>query len=372
MIRRRLVLFAVRYYYPKVHAGVAEYARKAGWHLNVVFNLCPERIENWHGDGIITQVRDALDTRRDCDFIADLDQPRVLLRKHVVPDERRIGFLAAKHFMDRGFHNFAVYGPGSGGESLRAKSFREAVPPARHFERIVIDSDLSSWIERKSDIEEKLRSAPKPLAVLATNDGYAAEVLKTALDLGFRVPEDVSILGVDNNELICSNLPVPLSSIDNNLERVGYEVAALLDRHIDGEPLPQQPVLVPPRGVVTRRSSDVLAVQDRSLLKAIGFIKANYASDISVADVVAHVGIPRRTLYEKFSGKMDKSIAEMIETFRLEKAESLLLNTSLVMDEVARLSGFGSLLNLHRNFKKNHSQSPGQWRKNIGTVPKWG
>jgi len=166
------------------------------------------------------------------------------------------------------------------------------------------------WPAYCAHLVKQIKKADLPAAVFAFEDIYATEILDAALSAGLRVPEDVSILGANNDELICETLTVPLSSIENNLIKVGYEAAALLDRLIDGEDAPTAPILIPPEpNVIVRKSTDTYAISHAGLSKALDYIKAHFNELISVADVAYAAAMSESSLRQLFKEQLGHGMA---------------------------------------------------------------
>ncbi len=364
-MNRKNILLALRTYYPQIHVGVANYARSAGWHLHVMNNISLSDLEDWDGDGVITQERGLNEHADQKDAIESLTQPKIRIQIDVDTNGYEIGKMAANYFLDSGFRSFGCYAPVLPDWAPRIRGFWESIPDTKEFEKIDIklSQNVKTWIQRKQSIQKHLTDCEHPLAVYAVDDMLAAEVMESALDAGLSVPEDVAVLGVDNNELICETLAVPLSSIDNNLEKVGYESARLLDGLLDGKSLPDKRVLIMPSAVVVRRSTDVLAVSHPHVARALCFIRDHFHEDISIQDIVLDSGMSQRALYYAFKRHMHHTVGDEITHVRLRHAEELLAKTDLKIATIAEESGFGTSLNLYRTFYKKHTLSPSDWRK---------
>jgi LacI family transcriptional regulator len=180
--------------------------------------------------------------------------------------------------------------------------------------------------------------------------------------VGLRVPEDVAIVGVDNDELRCEFTNPPLSSVAIPTERIGYEAAALLDRLMDGGQPPAAPVLVQPQGVVVRRSTDMLAVDDDQVARAFRFIRQHSGEPFAVRDILREVGAERRDLDARFRKALNRSLEEEILRSRLQQAERILSETDLELTQVARASGFGTLARLREALRRQTGLGPTEYR----------
>jgi LacI family transcriptional regulator len=215
--------------------------------------------------------------------------------------------------------------------------------------------------QRHRWLVRRLSAMAKPLAVFA-RDNEAVEVIEACFAADLAVPDEVAVLGVDNSEMICDCLRVPLSSIDNNLERVGYEGAALLDRLIRGEAAPSSPLYIPPAGIVERRSTDNLAADHRQVQTALRFIRDHSHELISMADLVKHVAMSRSGLEKAFREHYVRAPMEELRHTRVAHAKKLLRETSEKIAAVARLTGFQTSQNLCRIFRRQLGLTPKQYR----------
>lgn len=351
---RRNVFLAMQCYYHGLHSGIARYARDAHWRLN-------SWSTRWHGesnfriaeiDGVVATIADphpllqAARKRRVpvvdlCWARPDFRVPRVL------PDHEAIGADAARYFLERGFWNLAFCGQSQvdwkGREILHG--FRSAlasggmdchdVTGPSEITRSSQGTRLLRWFARA------LRRLPKPLAILAQEDGLAAELLNACELARLDVPVDVAVLGCDNDELICPLTFPPLSSVDNDLERQGYEGARLLDRLMNGEEPPAEPIRLPHKGIVTRQSTDVLAVEHRPLASAIQFIWRNYADPaLSVERIAEGVGMTRQGLDKACHQHLGRSVSRELKRVRLDRAQTLLRETRLGLEAIAKACGY--------------------------------
>ena len=364
------VLLTLGWYYPEIHLGVARFARENRWHLTFDFDEpIPKR---WQGDGVLTLLGNNVELWQQLKTLnvpmVDLAESRPKISvPRVTMDNAAIVSMAAEYFLDKGYRQFAfVHRWELGVSQRRRKVFSETVQSRGY------DCHLLSWQEergRRADTREhrkawlirRLSDLPKPLAVLA-RDNEAVEVLESCLTAGLSVPDQVAVLGIDNTETICNCLYVSLSSIDPNLERVGYEAAALLQRLIDGEPPPEQPIYIPPRGIVERRSTDSLATNHPHVAAALKYIRDNAPEPISMSDIVKHVPMSRSGLEKAFREHYVRAPMEQLRHVRLDIAKKLLRETDDTLNKVARLSGFQTAHGLCRIFRQQVGMTPKQYR----------
>jgi LacI family transcriptional regulator len=365
------VLLTLGWYYPEIHLGVARFARENRWHLTFDFDEpYPKR---WKGDGVLTLLGN--NNVEQWQLLKTLKVPMVDLAEsrpkislpRVTMDNAAIVRMAAEYFLDKGYRQFAFVHRWELGVSQRRRKFFSEVVQSRGF-----DCHLLSWqrergrrvdtrANRKLWLARRLTDLPKPLAVLA-RDNEAVEVLESCLAAGLSVPDQVAVLGIDNTETICNCLYVSLSSIDPNLELIGYEAAALLQRLIDGESPPKQPIYIPPRGIVERISTDSLATNHPHVAAALKYIRDHAADPISMSDIVKHVPMSRSGLEKAFREHYVRAPMEQLRHVRLDLAKKLLRDTDDSLNKVARLSGFQTAHGLCRIFRQQVGMTPKQYR----------
>ena len=229
---------------------------------------------------------------------------------------------------------------------------KNAVARIVHF-RTVRPGELKLW----------LRSLPKPVGIFAFDAEHGRQIADACFAAGLAVPDKVAILAGDNDELLCSIATPPLSAIDANLVRVGYEAARLLDQLMRYAAPPAQPIRIPPLGVVLRRSSDILAVDDPLVKQAAVYIRQNATSRLSVKNVAATVGCSRRNLDLHFQQALGRPVAAEICRVRLEKAYELVGSTNLSLDQIAAAAGFGDTKTLVRRFCQQFGHAPSYFRR---------
>jgi len=211
---------------------------------------------------------------------------------------------------------------------------------------------------------EWLRGLPKPIGVMSSNDERGREVLDAAQEAGIPVPDDLAVVGVDNDNILCELCDPPLSSVEFNLEKAGYDAACLMHQMIRGEVVDPSDVNVQPLRVVSRRSSDVYAMDDRKVAQALGYIRDHATDSIRVSDVLRAVPISRRALEIRFKQTVHRTINAEILRAHLQHAKLLLATTTLPVEEIAHLSGFSSNSYMGDVFKKRLGTTPARFRKN--------
>lgn len=288
---------------------------------------------------------------------------------HIHPDSLRVGRLGAEHFLDRGFTRFAFCGyAGRVWSEYRQTGFASRIAEAQ-FACHVYDpprrAARQTWNRERAALRAWVAALPKPVAVMAANDIRGRQVLEVCQSLQAAVPDDVAVLGVDNDQLLCDLANPPLSSIVLGAEQGGYAAAELLDQMMTSGQIrrEQQEILVEPIDVVARRSTDVIAVEDRHVATALRFIRENARFPIGVADVAAAAGVSPRTLQVRFQRVLDRPIREELQRARLGLARRLLLETELPIWKVAEAAGFNSVTYLERLFRRDHGLSLAKYRR---------
>jgi LacI family transcriptional regulator len=378
---RRTVLLALTDAHHGFFRGVARYAREHHWHL-VADMIYTARVPlGWQGDGIISFIgyRDDL-----AEFVLSAPMPKVeisLVRAdlnlpRVEADNDMIGTLAAQHFRERGFRHF-VWAPlindivnaeryaGFANRLAKEGMICHLLPPAYTLEE---KTGSQNWVARRKTLVQELKRLPKPLAVFAYNDCVAADIIDACEKGGLLVPEAVAVMGVDNDPILCECVSVPLSSVCHDLEGMAYEAAALLDRLMHGRKAPKEILRIPPKGVVTRRSTDILAVENLQVARALRYIHDQYSNPLlGVGDIVASTRISRRPLEKAFRQEVNRSINEEVVRIRLEKVEDLLTTTSFTVKQIAATTGFTRPNHLFRIFRATTGLSPLEYRKKHAT-----
>jgi len=368
----------------KVISGVALYMQRSTEFVtfteeDALKNQRLPALRSWRGDGII----------------ADFDDPNVataVLRSKLptvgfgggfgwypqnagIPyffsDQRKIGEMAADHLMERGFQNFGycdfarsatnVWGVERGGSfaaRLAQHGFSCSLfhPPYK---------TVRNWTSVLASIGNWLQSLPKPVGVMGANDRRAYHVLEACREHKIRVPEEVAVIGVDNDEMLCQLSNPALSSIEQGAKQIGYQAAALLDRMMRGARPRRRHYVIAPIAIVTRRSTDVLAIEDPLILEAMAFIRSNSQHGINVTDVVKAVGVSRSTLESRFKASVGETIHAVIRRIQLDRARRLISETNLAMKEIAAHTGFKSIQHMTSLFGKAFGQTPGRYRKHL-------
>ena len=357
--------------------GVARYNRERG-HWSTYFrphglgDPIPAWLKSWQGDGILARI----DNRRTAKAILASGVPVVNLRgtladlefPFVGTNNQLVAELGADHLMGRGFRNFAFCGYRHGmhtGFDRRCEEFKRIIEKAGYRCDVYCRTSSKSWEKHQDRLSNWIDGLPKPLAVMTSNDDRGLEVLDACRRVGSLVPDQVAVLGVDNDEHLCEFAIPALSSIELNLERIGCEAAALLDRLMSGHPAPKRPKEIGPRGIVVRHSTDTLAVEDPEVAQAVRFIRQHACEEIHLADVVEQVQVSRSTLAPRFKNLLGRTIYQEIRRVQVGRAKELLAGTHLPIKHVAREAGFRDVQYLTRAMGAIVGQTPAVYRQEM-------
>ncbi|HEY3761523.1 MAG TPA: DNA-binding transcriptional regulator [Verrucomicrobiae bacterium] len=386
---RRDVLLLLGSHGHALRCGIARYAREADWMLDdsfVTVGLVPVW---WRGDGILALITNPKDAAAQQHFpdtplvdfskgwIADSMPGKFRAagegRPRVLYDNVQIGRLAAGHFLERGFKHVALLNAGNYWmEQERLPSFRQTVEAGGgNFHELEYYKCFSGSPSRALRdhltahrwLMRTLARLPKPLGVAVASDGVALRVMRACDEARLCVPEEVAVLGCHNDLLICDYAPVPLSSVDDDLERIGYEGAKLLDQLMDGKRAPRKPILVPPKGVVTRMSTNILAVPDVKVARGVRFIWEHYRENIGAPEVAAAAGLSRSSVDRSFLKHLGRTPAQEILNIRINCAKKLLLETELKAHEVATMAGFTGIVHFSQAFHRATGIRPSYFRR---------
>jgi LacI family transcriptional regulator len=387
-LRVALLIETSRSYGRDLLVGIAQYVREHGpWSIEFQEgDPCeepPEWFKRWKGDGVIARVK----TPSMAKAIAKLQVPAVdlycglprLAMASIRSDEALVGRLAAQHLLERGFRQFAFCGfNGTDWSDRRRAGFQQCIAeacfPCQVFENPQLPNRLATVeYEEHGAIYERqlsrwLQALPKPIGLMACNDVRGRQVLNACRDLELLVPDDIAVIGVDKDEVLCELCDVPLSSVILNTKRIGYEAAALVARIMAGEKPPSETIFVAPMGVATRRSTDVLSVQDPNLAKALLYIRDHACGDINVDEVATFAGLSRTVIQRRFRKVLHETVHEAIIGFRLKRACELLSGTDLPQIDIAERAGFKHCEYMGAVFKAIFGKTPAQYRNQFMPV----
>jgi len=383
--RRRVALLieSSRGYGRGLFLGVAKFVRQRhDWSVQSEewkwTDAPPAWLRHWDGDGVIARVETAPMAR----IIQDLGIPAVDLRGTaqgfhfplIDTDDQKVASLAAEHLIERGFRHYAFCGfAGANYSDKRSRFFAGRVaeaghdchiyaapqaagrgPTIRHEKRgLLFQENLRDW----------LKSLPKPVGLMACNDIRGQQALNLCRRAGLMVPDEVAVIGVDNDSVLCELSDPPMTSVAPDTMRIGYEAASLLERMMNGEAPPREPILIAPLGIVTRQSTEALAMDDRHLAAGVRLIRERAFEKITVNEAARAAGMSRRVFERRFSRQAGRTPKAEIIRIRLERVKQLLADTDWSLAEIASRTGFKYGEYLHTVFTRKIGMTPGQFRR---------
>jgi len=333
----------------------------------------PPWLKAWKGDGIISRTSSlalAKTLRNKSVPMVELLGNGARISPEVRNDENIVAKLAVEHFAQAGFTDFAFFAIGNAWWSqLRQEAFRRTVVEYHGQAHIFPFAGIGerafypAWEPRyDSAMQRWLRRLPKPIAVWAVSDALAIRLVECCRRLDIAVPEEIAILGTTNDTLLCNTLTPPLSSIDLDSFKIGYISAERLALKMNGTVLTEPTVLVPPLGIVARRSTDIVACHDRRIATAVRFIRTNATSKINVDDVAQFVDMPRRTLLRHFQSALGYTIEKEIVKARMDRARRLLVETDFALSSIAIKVGYATTDYFVQAFRREVGLTPHQYR----------
>ncbi|MBN2425423.1 MAG: DNA-binding transcriptional regulator [Calditrichaceae bacterium] len=358
--------------------GIARYSRLHGpWafyreHRGLTTAI--PRIKNWQANGII--MRNSSITRQ----LIGLNIPTILAIHNVkaandpdwpdylptlTTDNKNISRMAAEHLLHRGFKNYAYCG---------FDEFLWSKDRGGHFKKILDERNYrvhyypyslkyKSWDTELPYMVKWLNRLPKPVGIMTCNDDRGQQVIEACKQAGLDVPEEVSIIGVDNDALFCELCDPPLTSVALNIEQGGYMAAELLNRLMQGEAMKGQQIVLSPTHIVRRQSTDILSMDDKEVTAAIRYIRQNARECIKVDDVVNATALSRRSLELRFRKTLSRSIQKEIQRIRAELIAQMLIETEMSISEIASSLKFADIEHISRYFRKEKGMGLREFRK---------
>jgi LacI family transcriptional regulator len=374
--RVALLIETTRTFSRDMLAGVRRYVAEHGpWstflELRAPDSAPPAWLRHWDGDGILTRSF----TRETADLIDATGLPAVELRSKALAgnrpfvgiDNAHIGRTVAEHFYERGYRRFAVY-------SLTTEIF--FIERVRNFVSTVeaygctcaelpevVSDNVSDWEKNQARLISWLAQLQKPVGIFAANDQLGVHLLAACQRAGVAVPEEVAVVGAENEETLCTFATPPLSSVRFDGQAVGYHGAAVLDNLMRGKTTPVREILSPPKGIVVRGSSDDLVINDALVAHAARLIRENAMTGINVDDLCRKLNASRSTLDRRMKAALNRSPKEEITRIRFREVERLLCETDLTIDIIARQTGFAHSHYLQAAFKQAYGRTPGAFRR---------
>jgi LacI family transcriptional regulator len=376
MMRIGLVSEHTWTYNRRVLHGLAIYCQARGWTLQLHAPTA-ETLTAIHGmaDGFVLGAHP-----REGGLDRLLDRPTVSISGHrerlafpqVISDDPLIGRMAADHLFDRGFRYLAFVGDSFGGwwSARRQAGFSDrarelgvscfnfvpdqmARPGARRPKARIPDRACLAW----------LRKLPRPLGLMGCSDGHARYAIDLCHQLRLRVPEDVAVVGVDNDDVFTELTEPPLSSVALQTDRLGFAAGELLGRLLEGKPAPKEPVVIPPGELIVRRSSDTIAIGDPIVAGALRFIREHLPEQAGVKQLLAHIPVSRSNLDARFRAALGRSAAEEVRRARIGQAKHLLSASDLPVAQVAHHAGFSCARRLSEIFHRETGVTPSAYRR---------
>lgn len=363
--------------------GVAAYVRETSPWLfyfgeRSVFDPVPSWLKGWRGDGIITRTPSPeirkLVARRRIPVVDLNEQLGGMGVPQISIDHAAVGRMAAEHLLQRGFTRFAYIGhAGQRWSDVRGEAFRQAITDAGWActEYPGSAEDLSSlrrayWERDMDRVADWVSGLEKPVGLFACDDFLGLQVLDACRIVDVAVPEQAAVLGVGADDVACDLAHPPLSSITLNAWRMGYEAAAMLDRVMRGEAPAEMEVRVVPLNLVVRQSTDVFAIADPLVAKAMRFIRENVCDGINAEDVVRHVSASRTALQDHFRAALGQTIHDVIVDARLARVRELLAQSPLSLAEIAERTGFKYPEYMSSVLKQRTGWTPARYRQEHG------
>jgi len=373
--KHRRVLLALGWYEPRLHQGIAKFALEASWHLSA--DLTKEKVVpwGWQGDGILAWLGADEELAR---FVVEAKLPTVDFSRRrlelpfprVLIDDTASVRLVAEHFLVRGFKHFMYYSaqPNWAFEH-HGRQYIDVLKDAGHkcdwirwHTSSAYSTAHSRWQDKQRWLAAELKKAPKPLALFAATDDHALEAAEVCEIIGLRVPEQVAIVGMDNSLPAVEAMRVPISSVDQNFSTLGYRGAELLDQLMRGKTPPESPLLIPPTGLIARKSSDLLAINHPGLARCLEFIWNNYHKPIGVDDLARVAAMSKSGLHQAFVDHIGRPPGTELHRVRIEKAKRLLGQSKIKLEEIAEKSGYQNANSFWVAFRHSTGLSPKQYQ----------
>lgn len=359
--------------------GIARYLRAFGpWSTFLeprsLEESVPPWLASWRGHGVIARVQNLQIAQAvlaaGIPVVDVLGVVRIPGLPLVHTDDHRVSALAAEHLLERGFRHFAFFGlAGENWSQQRRDAFEEIVRPhARSWTVYETPREVhhtKQWEVYADALAAWVKALPKPAGLMLCSDQVGPAVLEACRRAGVEVPDEIAVIGADDDEPLCEVAEPGLSSVWPDHVRVGYEAAALLDRMMRGEDAPAEPSRVPPRAVVTRRSTDVLALEDRDVAAAVRLIREHACNPdgLTIDEIAAQVAMSRSVLQRRFKAATGRTLHDEILRVRLGRAKELLSETDLSIATIAERLGFRHQEYMGDVFRKRLGVTPAHYRK---------
>ncbi|UUO07736.1 DNA-binding transcriptional regulator [Blastopirellula sp. J2-11] len=377
MRRVALIIETSRTYGRDLLRGIRRYTQEhEPWSLFVeardLDSTPPSWLRSWHGDGILTRSG----SKAIAAAVRQTGIPAIELRSrrwnsklpHLGIDNGLVASLVAEHFLERGFQHFGVFALDVEPFFVERRKNFVSYLKQRGFSCSVFRQPgrlekSEAWESQQQKLMDWIYELPRPTAIMACTDQLGCWLLDACFRLSVRVPEEVAVVGVENDEVIATMSTPPLSSVRFPGEQIGYEAARWLERMMNGETLLSQSTLMAPICVETRQSSDIVAISDPWLSHAIKVIRERACAGLTVADLLAEVPLSRSSLERGFRQFLDRSPNEEIVRIRIDQVCRLLRETDMSLDVIAQRTGFARAQYLLQVFRKIKGATPGAYRR---------
>lgn len=365
--------------------GILQFIKlRSPWVINVELGRAGESshtdLKCWGCTGIITNRRDP----RLIAFARQSGVPSIVTEMQrpfpgnvigsITSGDASIGRTAARHLASLGFENFAFIGEASGRywSLKRGHSFRQQLREFGkrcHFYLKAPDSVRDNDAQEHRFLQDWIRRLPKPVGIFAACDLRARQILDICLDAGVQVPHDAGILGVDNDTIICETASIPLSSITLSTHEAGFRAAMLLDDAMAGRHISKsrQEIVYADTEVIQRASTDRRIVNDPLASHCLELITSNPDGHFAIGDLVKRLCVSRRTLENHVKAATGHTIANIIADFRLERAKTLLKETSLSLERIAESCGFCDASHLSNTIRRRCGKPASSFRRGLGS-----
>jgi len=382
-----LLIETSRGYGRQVLRGIVDYAKHHGnWSFYFApgdFEQALPEMEQWGGTGIIARIMNARRARTVAATglpTIELDMP--LQRSEadglhagfseLVADSSAAAQMAADHLLSKGLKHYAFVGfPGHVWSDRREKAFRERIAAAGFATcvfRTTRRKQKLHWAMEQKSLAEWLLQLPRPIGLMACNDDRGREVLEACRAARIEVPEEIAVIGVDNDSLLCDLSSPPLTSVALNAERGGFAAAELLDKLMSRRVTSPQRIVVEPLYIVNRHSTNMVALDDGDVAAAMRFIRDRSNRPIRVDEVAGLVGLSRRMLEIRFRAALGRSLNDEIQRVHLETAKRLLAETDWPIEKVAHASGYNGASYLSVLFARFLGTNPTEFRRRVRTI----
>lgn len=332
--------------------GVLEWAKK--WEADAIiaqFND-DDDVELFHENGIIALAQDF--------------KSRFRQIPNITSEYLLTGKMAADFFLQKGFRNFAFYGyKDVVWSEERCKGFKDQISSfgfGDNFWEYQKQRLEDLWFYESTPLVDWLKTLPYPVALMACDDNQGNKISEICKFCGIKIPEEISVLGVDNDVTICNLSDPPLSSVNLNIEKGGYEAAQLIEQLLQNNNAPYEDVIIHPTSIVNRQSTDIYSTEDEYILVVLKYIHQNIAKKMNVNDIRRLVPLSRRLLEMRFKQVTNLPVYQYIFNLRMERFSQLLLESNKPIFEVAMQIGALDYRNLARQFKLLKGCSPSEYR----------